>query len=824
MSSKVRFVSLVAEAESLARNLDYEKARVRYTEALEEVPGDVNVLLARAQCFIRLGQTEDALQDADLVLKKNPTFHKALLLKAEALFSSGKFEFSLIEFRRGLKLRPDVDGFRLGIQKCNMAIKQSIDQDELDQLFSPRDLKGRVVPSPARSSNPVQRKRWKKLQTTMSATLSFSGMLASGRGSTRPVGGGVRGGETHEGEAGGPTLDSYAFPGGEGESQTGVVSAERPRTHHSGRRNVTAPAGASRRPAHGSDGSPTSQTSTTSATSAASGRRVVPPLGLSALTEASAAQSRSGSVATSRSSRRSERKLLGLLQDDLDFLRDLEKDSTLKEMMGKSTSQSQHIQSIVREGVAYLDKREDFWRQQEPPETQRKGAASSRMSSRRGLSSAPGSSRRSARSSRSAGHSRMVLTGSRTDRSTTMVAKKPSSASSSSRRLRHDSSAVDAAEVHQTRRDRKSRRKTGPHPASPPHEPVSHGAGDDDELAAIAAQLHIEDAENDESAPGKMSVRDLEDSHVQSGRMIESHQDETRGGRPKRTKKKKKHTGKQTGGATSVGGEVEEDHEAASAEADEAARLRNMTAASRKKYLRQTRYAMETLERIHVAIDRGELESALKFSKSFLSRLATIDLPDKPRILGNLYSLMGVTYMELNKLTLAVIHHRKDLDIAMRCNFSDAYQRALENLGATYERMGDYSQAIRVWEKKLLVVTDFAEKGRLYDDIGRCHFQLNEFQNAIEYAKKALETCRETGDKERMISAKYTLGHGYCRLKEFEEAVPYFEGYLNLSRELGDTVAEANALTDLGNVYLELGDVTRSISYQQQAMALSSHL
>lgn len=44
------------------------------------------------------------------------------------------------------------------------------------------------------------------------------------------------------------------------------------------------------------------------------------------------------------------------------------------------------------------------------------------------------------------------------------------------------------------------------------------------------------------------------------------------------------------------------------------------------------------------------------------------------------------------QLTLAVIHHRKDLDIAVRYDFKDAYMRALENLGVTYEKMGDYAQ------------------------------------------------------------------------------------------------------------------------------------
>merc|ERR1739848_620087 len=120
-------------------------------------------------------------------------------------------------------------------------------------------------------------------------------------------------------------------------------------------------------------------------------------------------------------------------------------------------------------------------------------------------------------------------------------------------------------------------------------------------------------------------------------------------------------------------------------------------AISRKKYLEQTKYAIQTLESINEAIEEGELEVALKYSKNFLSRLAALDLPDKPKILANLYSLMGTTYMELNKLTLAVIHHRKDLDIAVRYDFKDAYLRALENLGVTYEKMGDYAQSIRMW-------------------------------------------------------------------------------------------------------------------------------
>ena len=208
---------------------------------------------------------------------------------------------------------------------------------------------------------------------------------------------------------------------------------------------------------------------------------------------------------------------------------------------------------------------------------------------------------------------------------------------------------------------------------------------------------------------------------------------------------------------------------------------------SRKKYLEQTKYAIQTLESINEAIEEGELEVALKYSKNFLSRLAALDLSgegvpfclspldasasanssslceclsprmitpfcvfphapwylfdpgaDKPKILANLYSLMGTTYMELNKLTLAVIHHRKDLDIAVRYDFKDAYLRALENLGVTYEKMGDYAQSIRMWEKKL-EFCDGAEKGRLWEDIARCYYQLGDCADALQFAQRAFE-------------------------------------------------------------------------------------
>ena len=53
-------------------------------------------------------------------------FFQGLYQKAEALYSMGDFEYALMYYHRGHKLRPELDEFRLGIQKAQEAIDNSI--------------------------------------------------------------------------------------------------------------------------------------------------------------------------------------------------------------------------------------------------------------------------------------------------------------------------------------------------------------------------------------------------------------------------------------------------------------------------------------------------------------------------------------------------------------------------------------------------------------------------------------------------------------------------------------------------------------------------
>lgn len=56
--------------------------------------------------------------------------------KAEALYYMGEFEFALVFYHRGRKLRPQIQEFRLGIQKAQEAIENSVGSKSFINILS----------------------------------------------------------------------------------------------------------------------------------------------------------------------------------------------------------------------------------------------------------------------------------------------------------------------------------------------------------------------------------------------------------------------------------------------------------------------------------------------------------------------------------------------------------------------------------------------------------------------------------------------------------------------------------------------------------------
>ncbi|XP_066220290.1 outer dynein arm-docking complex subunit 4 isoform X2 [Saccopteryx leptura] len=133
------FSSYMAEGERLYLCGEFSKAAHSFSNALDLQNGDKNCLVARSKCFLKMGELEKSLKDAEASLQGDPTFCKGILQKAETLYTMGDFEFALVFYHRGYKLRPDRE-FKVGIQKAQEAINNSVGSPSSIKLENKGDL------------------------------------------------------------------------------------------------------------------------------------------------------------------------------------------------------------------------------------------------------------------------------------------------------------------------------------------------------------------------------------------------------------------------------------------------------------------------------------------------------------------------------------------------------------------------------------------------------------------------------------------------------------------------------------------------------------
>lgn len=73
-----------------------------------------------------MGEAQKGKDDAETALTLDKNNIRAIYQKAESLYYLGQFEQSLMYFHRGRQLRPDLNSFRLGVQKTQEAIENTL--------------------------------------------------------------------------------------------------------------------------------------------------------------------------------------------------------------------------------------------------------------------------------------------------------------------------------------------------------------------------------------------------------------------------------------------------------------------------------------------------------------------------------------------------------------------------------------------------------------------------------------------------------------------------------------------------------------------------
>jgi len=194
--------------------------------------------------------------------------------------------------------------------------------------------------------------------------------------------------------------------------------------------------------------------------------------------------------------------------------------------------------------------------------------------------------------------------------------------------------------------------------------------------------------------------------------------------------------------------------------------------------------------------------------------------------LGRSYEMLGETEQALKYFQLGV----KEVEAAWKEDPVRDFGIAYTALGALYLKSGEKQKAFEFLHKAIpywrssrandLGTPDLNGEARVFLRLGQLHASLGQREKANEYLQQAAKVWRETSDPVWLVRALNALGQSHCDVSDFGGALASFSEALQVAKHSGSKENEAYALANLGQVNFSLGNYERAKDYLLESLAL----
>jgi len=165
-----------------------------------------------------------------------------------------------------------------------------------------------------------------------------------------------------------------------------------------------------------------------------------------------------------------------------------------------------------------------------------------------------------------------------------------------------------------------------------------------------------------------------------------------------------------------------------------------------------------------------------------------------------------------------------------REEFQETKGSVYRKIGATYERQGDFHEALSHLEKAQQVFSTIdakliiSERARIQNDIGWIHFRLGELEQAEIFLRKALDLVEGTSHYSVVASILNRLGGVYYQEDDLDHASNFVRKSLVLREEIGDITEVARSYNNLGLLNWKQGIWDRALENFERSVELNESL
>lgn len=132
----------------------------------------------------------------------------------------------------------------------------------------------------------------------------------------------------------------------------------------------------------------------------------------------------------------------------------------------------------------------------------------------------------------------------------------------------------------------------------------------------------------------------------------------------------------------------------------------------------------------------------------------------------------------------------------------------LIQLGAISSRLGKYEEAIKYFQKGIVIAKEICNEmilGVAYGNLGEVYNKNGQHGRAIDFCQKALEIGQKTGNKREEARSLHNIGNAYHCMGNYNECIRYCGKSSRIFRELGYQNSASVSDGLLANCYGALG-------------------